>query len=74
MGQNVFDKIKAEKFLNLKKEPDIQVQRVPKKITPKRPTPRHIIIKTAKIKDDKYKGSKRKTRSHIHGNPHKVIC
>lgn len=50
MGQNVFDKIKAEKFLNLKKEPDIQVQRVPKKITPKRPTPRYIIIKTAKLK------------------------
>ena len=41
--QNVFDEIMAEKFLNLKKKTDIQVQeaqRVPNKMNPKRPTPR----------------------------------
>ena len=35
------------------KEIDIQVQepqRVPKKMNPKRPTPRHIIIKMPKVK------------------------
>ena len=35
-------------------EIDIQVQevqRVPNKMSPKRPTPRHIIIKMAKVKD-----------------------
>ena len=39
-----------ENFPNLKKEKDIQVQeaqKVPNKINPKRPTPRHIIIKMA---------------------------
>ena len=43
-----------ENFLNVVKEIDIQVQeaqRVPKKLDPKRNTPRHIIIKTPKVKD-----------------------
>ena len=38
---------------NLKKETDIQVQesqRVPNKMNPNRPTPRHIIIKMATLK------------------------
>ena len=36
------------------KETDIQVQeaqRVPNKLDPKRPTPGHIIVKMAKLKD-----------------------
>ena len=44
-----------ENFRNLVKEIDIQVQqtqRVPDKMNPKRPTPRHIIIKMAKVKDE----------------------
>ena len=44
----------AENFINLKKETDIQVQeaqRVPNKMNPNRPTPRHILIKMAKVKD-----------------------
>ena len=52
--KNLFGKIMAEKFLNLVKECDTQVQeaqRVPKKLDPKRNTPRHIIIKTPKVKD-----------------------
>ena len=43
-----------ETFPNLKKERDIQVQeaqRVPKKMNPNRATPRHIIIKMAKLKN-----------------------
>ena len=43
----------AENFPNLKKETDIQVQEaqwVPNKMNPRRPTPRHIKIKMAKIK------------------------
>ena len=49
---NLFEKMTAN-FLNLVKEIDIQVQevqRVPKKMNPKRPTPRHIIIKMPKVK------------------------
>ena len=44
-----------EKFPNLAKEIDFQkvqeAQRVPKKLDPKRNTPRHITIKLPKIKD-----------------------
>ena len=41
-----------ENFPNLAKETDFQeVQRVPKKLDPKRNIPRHIIIKLPKIKD-----------------------
>ena len=43
----------AKNFPNLKKETDIQVQesqRVPNKMNPNRPTPRHILIKMARVK------------------------
>ena len=44
-----------ENFSNMAKERDVQevqeAQRVPKKLDPKRNTPRHIIIKSLKIKD-----------------------
>ena len=41
-----------ENFLNMVKEIDVQeVQRVPKKLDPRRSTPRHIMIKLLKIKD-----------------------
>ena len=52
--ENVFGEIMAENFPNLKKETDIQIQeaqRVPNKINPKRPIPRHILIKMAKAKE-----------------------
>ena len=51
--ENLFEQIKKEKFPNLEKELDMQVQdvhRVPKKFDPRRNTPRHIIAKLAKIK------------------------
>ena len=53
-GIKNFLKKKTENFHNLVKEVDIQVQeaqRVPIKMNPKRPTPRHIIIKMPKVKD-----------------------
>ena len=42
-------------FPNLRKEIDIQIQealRVPNKVNPKTATPRNIIIKMLKIKDE----------------------
>ena len=41
-----FEKIMAEKFSNLGKETDIQVQeeqRVPNEMNPQKPTPRHTV-------------------------------
>ena len=52
--ETLFEKIMKENFPNLVKEIDIQVhkaQRVPNKLDPKRPTPRHIIIKMPKVKN-----------------------
>ena len=46
--ENLFEEIMAENFPNLAKETYIQVQesqKVPNKMNPKRPTPRHSIIK-----------------------------
>ena len=61
--ENVFEEVMAENFSNLKKESDIQVQeaqRVPNKINPNRPTPRHIIIKMAKVKEKILKTAREK--------------
>ena len=53
--ENLFEQIIKENFPNLAKEIDFQevqeAQRVPKKLDPRRNTPRHIIITLAKIKD-----------------------
>ena len=53
--ENLFGQIMRENSPNLMKETDFQevqeAQRVPKKLDPKRHTPRHIIIKLPKIKD-----------------------
>ena len=46
--QNLFEEIMTENFPNLVKGKDTQIkeaQRVPKKLDPKRPILRHIIIK-----------------------------
>ena len=52
--ENLCEKVMMVNFPNLMMEIDIQVQkeqRVPNKMTSKRPTPRHIIIKIAPSKD-----------------------
>ena len=52
---NLFEEIMKENFPNLAKETDFQevqeAHRVPKKLDPRKLTPRHIIITLAKIKD-----------------------
>ena len=68
-----------ENFPNLAKETDFEevqeAQRVPKKLDPKRNTPRHIIINLPKIKDKKriLKSSKRKEESYLKSSSHKTI-
>ena len=53
--ENLFEQIMKENFPNLAKEIDFQEvqegQRIPKKLDPRRNTPRHIIITLAKIKE-----------------------
>ena len=39
---------------------------------PNKPTPKHIIIKMTKVKEDS-KVRKRKTKSQLRGNPHRLI-
>ena len=51
--EKLFEEIMMENTPNLVKEIDIkpqEAQRVPKTRNPKRPTPRHIIIKMPKVK------------------------
>ena len=54
--ENLFEQIMKENFISLEKEIDFQevqeAQRVPKKLIPRRNTPRCIIIKLPKIKDE----------------------
>ena len=53
--ENLFEKIMKENFPNLAKETGFQevqeAQRVPKKLDPRRNTPKNIIITLAKMKD-----------------------
>ena len=55
--ENLFEKIMKENFANLAKEIDFQevheAQRVPKKLDPRKHTPRHIIITLCKVKEKK---------------------
>ena len=75
---NLFEKTVRENFPNQVKEIDMQVweaQRVPNKTDVKRPTPRHIIVKMPKDKDDEriLKSSKRKEVSYQQGSSHKTV-
>ena len=53
--ENLFEKIMKENSSNLAKEigfqEDQEAQRVPKKLGPRKHTPRHIIITLPKVKD-----------------------
>ena len=53
--ENLFQQLMKENFPNLEKEIDFQeaqeVQRVPKKLDPRKHTPRHIITTLPKMKD-----------------------
>ena len=63
-----------ENFPDLVKEIDVQVQEaqgIPKKLDPKRTTPRHIIIKMPKVKDKEriLKAAREKQRVTYKGVP-----
>ena len=75
--ENLFEQI-MENFPNLVKEIDFyevqEAQRVPKKLDPRRNTPRQIIIKLPKIKDkENLKSSKRKGDSYLQRSSHKSV-
>ena len=73
--ENLFENIMKENFPNLAKEIDFQevqeAQRVPKKLDPRKHTPKHIIIKLPKIKDKEriLKAAREKERVTYKGVP-----
>ena len=76
--ENLFEKIMKENFPSLAKEIDLQevqeAQRVPKKLDPRRNTPRHIIITLPKIKqEENLRSSKRKGDSYLQRSSHKTV-
>ena len=69
--EHIFEEIMAENFPNLK-EVDIKIQeaqRAPNKLNPNRPTPRHIIIKMAKVKERILKAAREKQSFNYKGTP-----
>ena len=76
--ENLFEQIMKENFPNLAKEINFQevqeAQRVPKKLDPRRNTPRYIIIKLPNIKDKEriLKSSKRKGEGYLQRSSHKT--
>ena len=74
--ENLLEQTMKENFPNLVKETDFQeAQRVPKKLDPRRNTPRHIIITLAKIKQTEriLRSSKRKGHSYLQRSSHKTV-
>ena len=69
--ENLFEQIMTDNFPNLAKEIDFQevqeAQRVPKKLDPRRNSPRYFIIKLPTIKDKEriLKSRKRKGDSYL---------
>ena len=69
--ENIFEEIMAEKFPNLK-ETDIKIQeaqRAPSKWKPNRCTPRLIIIKMEKVKDERILKAAEKNKELIIREP-----
>ena len=69
--ENIFEKIMSENFPNLK-QTDIKLQeaqRAPNKLNPNRPTPRHIIIKMAKVKERILKAARETQSVNYKGTP-----
>ena len=70
--ENLLEKVMTENFLNLMTEKVTQVQetqRIPIKMNPKMPTPRHSIIKIAKCKDRVLKAAREKQLVTYMGAP-----
>ena len=72
--ENISDEIMAENFPNMKRKqiPKYRNHKVPNKMNPKKPIPRHIIIKMEKVKGKERKQAREK-QSHKQGNPHNAI-
>ena len=74
--EKIFKEIIVKNFPNMGKEISTQVQeaqRVPYRINPKRNMPRHIVIKSAKIKKRKIiESNKGEKTNNTQGNSHKV--
>ena len=76
--ENLFEQIMKENFPSLAKEIDFQevqeAQRVPKKLDPKRNTPRHIIITLPKIKQkEKTLEAAKEKDSYLQRSSHKTV-
>ena len=77
--ENLFEQIIKENFPNLAKEIEFQevqeAQGVPKKLDPRKNTPRHIIIKLPKIKDERIlKAVRGKERVTYKGVPIRLLA
>ena len=76
--ENLFEQIMKETFPSLAKEIDFkevqEAQRVPKKLDPRRNTPRHIIITLDKIKDEEriLKAAREKETVYLQRSSHKT--
>ena len=75
--ENLFEQIMKEKFPNLAKEIDFQevqeAQRVPKKLDPRRNTPRHTIITLPKMKQKERLLEAAKGHSYLQRSSHKTV-
>ena len=76
--ENVFEQIMKENFPHLAKEIDFQevqeAQRVPKKLDPRRNTPRHIIITFPTIKQkERILEAAREKDSYLQRGSHKTV-
>ena len=75
--ENIFEEIITGNFPNLN-DTDFKIQeaqRAPNKLNPNRPTPRHFLIKMAKVKDKHciLKAAREKQNVTYRGTPHRVI-
>ena len=75
--ENLFEQIMEENFPSLAKEIDFQevqeAQRVPKKLDPRRNTPRHIIITLAKMKQERILEAAREKDSYLQRSSQKTV-
>jgi tRNA A37 threonylcarbamoyladenosine dehydratase len=76
---NIFNKIKAENFTDLKKETPIQVQeasKTPNRHDPKRTSPQHIVAKTISTKNKEriLKAVREKNQITYKDKPFKIIA
>ena len=77
--EKIFQEIIAKNFPNMGKESFTQIQeaqRVPYKINPRRNTPRHILIKLTKIKDNEkiLKAAREKKQVTHKGTPIRLLA